>query len=245
MWVVVTMVSAAGISLFGLVWDFHNTAELGESFGVFGALAAGLAAYYTFVALAESRTQRAEFETRQLERDAAERLSRADENFYRLLDLRRALLADLSVETSGQRISGTDAVEMIAEKVRGSVIASSAQNAEMAYNASIGEHLNDSAHYLRFTYHIVKFVVENYSEELQYERVRILRALLSNSEQLLIAFNCMYGAGQGQFKLWLEQFAMLHNLSERDKLALKIDAAFKEGAFRRTASSVSMRGSLA
>ena len=100
------------------------------------------------------------------------------------------------------------------------------------YERGYHVHRNKLGHYFRFTYHIVGTVVDRFDDdETRYKYLKLLRAQLSNSEQVLIALNCAYGEGQGTFKNWVEQFALLHNIDQSDRDELGLDEVFAPGAF--------------
>lgn len=72
---------------------------------------------------------------------------------------------------------------------------------------------NDLNHYFRTLYHIVCFV-ERARVENKYFYIQILRSFLSEAELSLLALNCECGEGRQKFKVLVEKFALLHNLSE-------------------------------
>lgn len=84
-------------------------------------------------------------------------------------------------------------------------------------------HESRLAHYYRHLFQTIKYVVQqeekeliNYNEARQY--LRVLRAQLSNAEQLLLYYNYKYGFGQNWDKLgekkhqFLTTYRMIHNI---------------------------------
>jgi hypothetical protein len=245
-WLLIVLLSAAGLNITGVEWNFERTGQLGDSFGFLSAMMATFAATFAYNALAHERTESARLriresnrddaekvETRRLRdreetRDSAERKREDEGTFFRLITLRNSIVADLT--TRGTNIvSGTDALERMYNSLS-RVIDSDDPDAE--YARIYSHYKNDLGHYFRFTYHLVKFAVDRFDGfEQQYEYIRLLRAQLSNAEQGLIALNCVFGGGKGQFKDWVEEFSLLHNLDEHDRIKLTLDSRFDPSAF--------------
>lgn len=69
---------------------------------------------------------------------------------------------------------------------------------------------DDLGHYFRAIYHLFKIIDEDCpADKAKY--ARIARAHLSNSELILIAYNCSVGVGRFKFKRFVNKFALLHN----------------------------------
>lgn len=106
---------------------------------------------------------------------------------------------------------------------------------------SLTESVSSLPSYIRFTYHIVDLVdrgssypgadIEINKSDSAYQNVRLLRATMSNSEILLIALNCAYGAGYENFKPLIEKCAILHNISHLDIDAYGLREIFAPRAF--------------
>lgn len=81
-------------------------------------------------------------------------------------------------------------------------------------------HENKLGHYYRHLYHTVKYVVEynkgdvSYAEKRKY--LRLLRAQLSNYEQVMLFYNWFSGYGENWEKnKYFTEFRMIHNLSDK------------------------------
>lgn len=247
-WLFIVLLSAAGWNLTGIEWDFERTGQLGDSFGFLSAMMATFAATFAYNALAHERAESARLRIRESTRDDAEKLEarrlrdreelrdlaerkrEGEGTFFRLITLRNSIVADLTTRGANV-VSGTDALERMYNSLSRVV---HSDNPQDDYARIYSRYKNDLGHYFRFTYHLVKFVVDRFDGfDQQYEYVRLLRAQLSNAEQGLIALNCLFGGGQGQFKDWVEEFSLLHNLDDHDIDMLSLNDNFRSTAFGR------------
>ena len=202
-------------------WDFSATGQLGDSFGILSAFMASMAAIFTYQTLAdtrrqadiaereaerqkkhadeareEARVERDRSEARAFARDFAESRRDSEGTYFRLLDLRFRVLADLRTEFSSKTLEGTDAAASYIRVVTSSSgIEVSHTKFPERYSAMYQKYNNDLGHYFRFTYHIVKFAKENFGRDA-YDCIRLLRAQLSNAEMALLALNCAHGEGK-------------------------------------------------
>ena len=252
-WIMIVIISGAGINITGVEWNFARTGALGDSFGFFSAMMAGLAALFAYNTLVHERMEAHRLRERERERDKSERLEmerlrqretardkavrkrEAEGTFFRLVTLRNTIISDFTTRRP-PIVNGTDALERI-YLVLSSELKKS-ENRGNVYNNFYRLYKNDLGHYFRFTYHLIKFVTENFDDDHErYTYIRLLRAQISNGEQGLIALNCLYGQGRGQFKNWVEKFALLHNFDDQDRIDLNLDAEFSLSAFDSTSWS--------
>lgn len=237
LWAAVVMASGWGYNPTGIRWDFTETGQLGDSFGVLSSVMAAIAAYYAF------RTYRsAREDVERLEQQAAE------PSFLNLLERRYDVLD--RVRTSEMRISsgrpenversGQKAIDRLANSLRRLV---ERDGALIVSNKYID--IEDAAYGLpnlyRFTYHIITFAQRQFSllspsekmtkDDPAYQYVRLLRAQMSNEELLLLALNCAFGRGKEKFKPLVERYALLHNMSPNDVAAFRLNDVFETEAF--------------
>lgn len=260
-------VIVSGQQLFPVMrWDFAATGQLGDSFGIISALMTSMAAIFTYQTLSDTREQakearaqadtqriqaedaRAEAEaerqrvrSREVSQDAAEAIRDAEQTYFRLLDLRLSVLTDVSIKDHGRIRIGTDGAEALINQMKMYPLAG--ETKEQQYLNISNSNNNDLGHYFRLTYHIVGFADENFRFSRAYKMVRLLRAQLSNAEIVLIALNCAYAGGRGQFKTWVEKYSLLHNVDEEDRVYFELDRLFKKSAFERKAPVRSRNGS--
>lgn len=252
-WVIFVMISGLGVRLFGLRWDFQTVAELGESFGVLGAIMAGIAVYFTWEALTDERAETTRLRKREADRDDADRLrdlareARIDEErlrdkeltFFRMLELRREILNDAQVD--GHRgIRAFQSLYYGYQKIMKDMDRTDSSES-IKFGQKYAEYQQKFSyfldHYFRFSYHILRFVNESFSYERAYQYVRILRAQLSSAEQFNIALNAIYGAGKDKMLPLINKYGLIHNMPDGDAaLILGFNAGLEEGAFASHAS---------
>ena len=96
---------------------------------------------------------------------------------------------------------------------------------------------DDLAHYFRTCYQIYRMINEDCPTD-RHKYARMVRSHLSNSELILIAYNCAVGLGRFKFKSLVEEYSAFHNYH------LKQGAIFfekEEAFFRRTFSESAFR----
>ena len=234
LWAVVVGLSASGTNLFGVEWNFERTGQLGDSFGVVGALMATAAAAFTFLTLRNERAENSRLRARQDDRDRADSKREAEATFFRLLDLRNSILErvrDPFRAASHEPVLGQRAIWTIAKGLANEVVTPSGE-VQRLHDAYWSRVEGQVGHYLRFTYHIVGFASANFDNDRdRYDYVRLLRAQLSNAELELIALNSAYGAGNPHMKAHVERYALLHSLPEDTIARLRLRSLFSETAF--------------
>ncbi|HEY7811134.1 MAG TPA: putative phage abortive infection protein [Allosphingosinicella sp.] len=233
LWCFIVVRSGYGWNPTGVDWDFENTGQLGDSFGVFSAGMAAVAAFYAF------RTyQSAREDTRKLERQAAA------SSFLNLLERRYDVLDRVRMSTGVHTSKGRETIERHGQTVIDRV-ASEIQQRDLEEAPEIFRNFVDSTYGLpnlfRFTYHIIAYADRELSEtepdepmtknDPAYQNVRLLRAQMSDQELLLIALNCAFGNGVEKFKPLLERYAFLHNMNPLDIEQFGLRALFEARAF--------------
>lgn len=138
-------------------------------------------------------------------------------------------------------ISGRDALRHLLNTLRKSIgdsqkfrdskfIASSFENFSIRWSDDLG-------HYFRTCYHLFKMIDEECPGDKQ-RYARILRAHFSNSETILLAYNCSVGIGRFKFKEYIATYSVLHNIKRGGKMRFytrELDffkRHFSEDAFR-------------
>lgn len=231
LWTGSIVATGANINLFPVEWDFTNSGAFGDSFGPLSAIMASAAA---LSAIAAYRSQAAEIirakerqanddarhrdellrlEERQIQLDNAASKSNFEETFFRLLHTFSSIVNRIDIKTSnGQVKVAHDAFDSIVKYAKRSAEIQGI-NFSAAWTDTAQRYRNDLNHYFRFMYHIILFV-DSSPIENKYFYVRLVRALLSESEMILLGLNCEYGDGKEKFKNLVEKYALLHNLSE-------------------------------
>jgi hypothetical protein len=249
-WVAVIVASGVGWNPFGAEWNFSNSGEFGDSFGPLSALMASIAALSAIAAFRAQASEAIRVRGRDNEQDALstsdrerqisrnfqidERARRQvfESTFFRLVETFRNLVESLQVEDPyGKSYKGNSAFEVLLERYR-QRIELEEQSPEDAWKDFSKEFKNDLNHYFRLLYHVVRYVSREDLEE-EYFYIQILRAMLTDAELCLIGINCIYGEGREKFKVLIEKYALLHNLSEEEKGYWKLRDSFEPSAFDR------------
>ena len=230
-WLLTIWLSGLGVSLFGLEWDFTNTGAFGDSFGPLSAIMASIAALSAIAAYKSQQNELTLQRERQVEDDRRVRRSELEGTFFRLVEAFRSIVADTDVQKGGgQAKEGRDAFRAIVMKFESDVSRTTSHH--NAWKLTSSYYRNDLNHYFRFLYHIIRFVDQAEGVD-SYFYIRLLRALLSESELILIALNCAYGEGAEKFKPLLEKYSLLHNLSLKAREKWQLEARFLPSAFDR------------
>jgi hypothetical protein len=235
LWITAIIATGAHVNLFPVEWDFSNSGAFGDSFGPLSALMASVAAVSAIAAFRAQASeitrlqdrQAAEDEDRKLERAALERRQQEldtksektsfEDTFFKLLEAFRSLVSQIDIKTlKGANKSAHDAFGSMLSIAENSARASD-WNLSSVWAYTIDRYRNDLNHYFRFMYHIVQFVDQS-SIDNKYFYVRLLRAMLSDSEIVLLGLNCEYGEGKDKFYPLIKQYALLHNISADAKL---------------------------
>lgn len=232
-WLLLVVASGGGWNPFALSWDFGNPGAFGDSFGPLNTLMATIAALGALAAYRSQSDELATSRARQEEQDAITQSDRArlvsreyeadrraekasfEQTFFNLVNAWRSVLTAIDIDKAGNSVSAHDAFAAIVNRLD---YAYSMSGADMgaAWSGISGKYRNDLNHYFRFLYHVIKYVDDS-GVDNKYFYVRLVRALLSEAELVLLALNCEYGAGREKFKTLVERYALLHNLSDASR----------------------------
>ncbi|WP_261511624.1 putative phage abortive infection protein [Chryseobacterium paludis] len=89
-------------------------------------------------------------------------------------------------------------------------------------------------HYFRTLYHIIKLVHETDGVDRK-RYISIIRAQLSNSEQILLFYNCLHENGKEKFKPLIEIYSLLHNIDLSFLPNMELKTVYAESAYNTTA----------
>lgn len=225
-------------NILGRNFDFERAGQFGDAFGPLSALMASLAAVGAWFALRQSREQA--FEA----------------TFYSLLAHHNSIVASTAVQTRKKRpkdasgdttqdesnlYEGREAFRRLLRLLR-STVAGVKKDDELervlsGYSRFFNRYEDKLAHYFRTLYHIVLYVHRSRVIDKRLY-IRILRAQLSNSEQILLLYNLVAGKGFWKFKGLAETYSLLHNVRFQEDSGLWEEAILKPlikpSAFRET-----------
>lgn len=211
--------------------------QLGDSFGALSSLMATLAAVGAWQAVSLQRA------------DAQEAKVRAfNDVFFSLLSQLNAIVGstDIIVRNKDERLSreNRDAFRSMLTSLRKSIPPRKFGRSESgditihtiakSYQEFYHQKENDLGHYFRTVYQLCRFIHESVEIDKGFY-FRLLRSQLSNSEQILIMYNCALGYGHRRFKSLVEQYSLLHNLRFPDEGSVwessLVRQQFKSSAF--------------
>ncbi len=218
-WTVAILVHASGVNLIG--WLGFNpektldSNEFGDSFGSLSALMATLAAAGVLATLyVQGREQRSQI---------------FENNFYQLLSQFRMTIQEIRIDQYdlelfedgsersklAQTYLGRDAFEVMVDELNDAV-------AELwrpwdlvairyTYLALFTKYHSDLSLYFRTSYHIFKTIADKCPDD-EYFYARLARAQLSNSELILLGYNCIFGEGRHRYIHYLREYGILNNI---------------------------------
>lgn len=234
LWIASVVATGAGVNLFSVSWDFSNSGAFGDSFGPLSAVMASIAAVSAIATyrvqsgemarLQERQAredllrerQRADSERRQQELDRRAQKSSFEDTFFKLLDSFRNITSQIDIKSRDGRTSAAhDAFAAILKYTESEIYACDGSFAA-AWSSTVIKYKNDLNHYFRFLYHVIKFIDESeFDSKILY--VRLVRAMLSEAEIVLIGLNCEHGEGNPNFLGLIQKYALLHNMSDESK----------------------------
>ena len=154
--------------------------------------------------------------------------------FFQLLNTLQSVVRNLDVEIYSRRVdSGQDAFRALLRRFKSDVHGPKVDR-KKSWEEFSESYKNDLNHYFRMLYHIVKYIKSGPVNN-SYFYIQILRSMLSDSELSLLALNCEYGHGREKFKHLVEEFALLHNLSQAEKEHWNLLELYDSGAFEYSA----------
>lgn len=246
LWICTIILSGAGWNPFHVNWNFSNPGAFGDSFGPISASMAALAAVAAIAAFREQKNEilrlqereRHDDKRRDAENAAQENLRRLDardrreereeSTFFQLLSTFQNITRDTDIVSSSKTNTGRDAFRSMVLSFQSYL--SICENVSEAWANTARKHENDLNHYFRLLYHIILFIDKsNLSDKRLY--VRIVRALLSESELTLLALNCAYGEGREKFADLVRKYALLHSLSSAMRKKWGLEEVLTNHAF--------------
>lgn len=237
-----------GSSAYFLFGKWESRGQFGDMFGFANAFFSALAFAGVIIAILLQRDelglQRKELiQTRVEIRGQKEQLKAQAETlkkqnlentFFQLLRFHQEILQ--SIEYNGK---GRAAMRKIIQILRQRLAATKVGSAEARIKATYMDFhqifQDQTGHYFRNLYHILKFVNESQAEpEDKKLYSRLVRAQLSSQELVLLFYNCLSELGSEKFKPLVEKYAMLkhvprHQLADPAHVELYDPRAFGEG----------------
>jgi Putative phage abortive infection protein len=199
---------------------FLTLGTFGDSFGAIASLMATLAAAGALLAFSHQRQSQ---EAQQFE-----------SNFFTLLGHFQQIVDQLDVQSFRKRVrgpqspptdveiirtyTGRDALRQILSLLRKNICESDFADTKLVcdkYEKFYTKWSDDLGHYFRLLYHIVRLVHENCPGDTKYY-MRLIRAHLSDSELVLLAYNSICGEGRDRFVDYVSEYSLLHNLHRND-----------------------------
>lgn len=234
-WAWIVWRSGQGWNPSGIAWDFENTAQLGDSFGVLSSIMAAIAAYFAFRTYQSARDDIARLEQRAAEPSYLNLLERR----FDVLDRVRLSRMRITMQsTEGFERLGQNALDWIVMRLRKPD--KSQRPLSARYSKEISG-VSGLSNLYRFTYHIISYADRQFGQTASsepitkddpaYQYIRLLRAQMSDSELVLVALNCAFGPGHEKFKPLIERYALLHNMNPSDRTLFGLDDKFEPEAF--------------
>ena len=216
--------------------DVFRLGAFGDTFGVLASFMAALAASAAFVAfirqqedarsqefernfftlLANLQLQVSQTDLKRFDRSQVQNLRtklRNKDSGNRIIYDERAFLPHIA------EVRGRDAFRALLNKLRRFIASeenfSDSKSIHRKYMIFYNRWYDDLGHYFRTIYHLFKMIDEECPKDaLRY--VRIARSHISNSEIILIAYNCSVGEGRQKFSKYVEKYSLLHNYHTPD-----------------------------
>jgi Putative phage abortive infection protein len=214
--------------------DFELSGQFGDSFGPLSAIMASLAALGAWSAVA---LQRSEMRAAEKQRDDEAEASADrdfDNHFYNLLSNLDSIIAGIDYGVprrlrTPETKHGRDAIRLFRNDLQTRLTSCSFDSWGDEYRDWFSGVLDDFGHYFRFLYHLICYI--DLVSPNAVISMGFLRAKLSDSELVLLGFNCAFGEGRGQFKRLVEKYHLLHNISEGSLADSRLRELFPDRAF--------------
>ena len=209
LWLVGVVLHGNGVNILtplGVSSSYKRAAEFGDAFGPLSSLMAALAAVGAWFAFKQSQEQAFESTFYSLLAHHNSIVASVD-----ILQKKREKLPDESTELkTGDNYQGRDAFRRMLRLLR-STIAGMKNVDELArvsegYKRFHERYEDELAHYFRTIYYIVLFIHRSKIKDKDLY-IKILRAQLSNSEQILLLYNVSVGFGYWKFKELVENYS--------------------------------------
>ncbi|HEX8624750.1 MAG TPA: putative phage abortive infection protein [Allosphingosinicella sp.] len=226
--------AGSGHTVSWLRFDYVLSGQFGDSFGSLSAIFAALAAIGAWRAVQLQQQDLSKRDKEYEEQAALTRQTSFETTFFNLLqllsqivestDIKPGTMSRLRAQMSGRELSeldvhrGKDAFKRLAEifldRLSRGMEDKNTSPAHI-WHVHYQEYKDDLGHYFRVLYHIVIFARSSCPTTAK-SYTNIVRAQLSNSELILLAFNCAYGFGREKFKSLVEEFEFFDNADFSD-----------------------------
>ena len=220
-WVLGVLATGAGLNVFGSkAFDFEVPAKFGDAFGSLGGLMASLAAAGAWYAVSLQRQDLERQDSVRAADDMERRQQAFEQNFFQLLGHLASLVREtdiistnfLSGTRTTERHTGKDAFRRILRVLRHHMARKKDEHSpEETYARFYALYEDDLGHYFRVLYHLCNYVYSNKNIDRHFY-LKFVFGQLSNSEQILVAYNCAFGRGRNKFKPIVEEFCCLTNI---------------------------------
>lgn len=184
------------------------------------------------------------------------RVQRFENTFFQMISLLSNILENIEIDWGrGEVVKSRKAINKMAYTLSGYVLeemhtdefsdrieqfnlssqedAVTEEDLVLVYNRLYEERNDILGHYFRTLYHIVKLVHE--TDDIDRKRyISIIRAQLSNSEQILLFYNCLHENGREKFKPLIETYSLLHNIDLSFLPNVKLKGVYAESAYNTT-----------
>lgn len=222
-------------------WEFSsNKADWGTFGDYIGGVLNPFFAFLSFIALLFTIIYQQESQRKQ---DKLLYKENFEASFFRMLNLYNEIVDSVRGDFKGNIATSRDALEKYQTELIASLDdAKSLDNAVETYIKFYKKHNSVLGHYFRNLYMIVKFIDEsdldrddnhtNSAEIVQRKKyTSIVRAQLSNPEQVLLFYNCTGNDGIEKFYPLINKYAFFENLDIRLLRPENIVQAYEQRAF--------------
>lgn len=214
--------------------DYDKRGTFGDMFGGANALFTGL----SFVALIVTiLLQRKDLNTQQEElskQTNSIHVQNFENTFFQMLNLFHGIVDSLEIKEQGEIVKGRRVFAFLNDKIKNLLYEFTLteeyqdrcdyeiedlirytfiqkEDAIKVYDELYSQYSDVLGHYFRALYHIVKFT-DKYPDIDRQKYISIARSHLSNSEQVLLYYNCLHPNGVLKFRPLVEKYALLNNI---------------------------------
>lgn len=227
----------------------NDSGSFGDMFGATNALFSGFAFAGIIITIylqnKELKLQRVELElTREELRGQKEQLAnqnltmsrqRFENTFFQLLRNHRDIVNSMDIRRRAEIVSeGSDCFKTFYTEFQNKVGQTKDIGAVLqAYMEFYAKRQQDLGHYFRNLYHVVRFIDDSKDIEGEEKFVysRLLRALLSSNELVLLFYNALSRFGNEKFKPLIEKYSLLKNMEETLLISMEHKKEYNKLAF--------------
>ncbi len=245
----VTLLWAASLLLIPIFKEHNERGAFGDMFGAVNALFSGLAFAGIIISILlqnkELKLQREELEqTRDELKGQKEQLQnqnltmnrqRFENTFFQLLRNHRDIVNSMDIRRKTEVISaGSDCFKTFySEFLSRTGPTSDIESVLGAYLEFYWKRQQDLGHYFRNLYHVVRFIDDSkdIDNEERFLYSRLLRALLSSNELVLLFYNGLSKFGRDSFKPLIEKYSLLKNMEDSLLISMAHRKEYSKFAF--------------